>query len=70
LNRQKDFKTGKWSQLASNFLETALREDLERLKKIRAHRGIRHHWGHRVRGQRTKSTGRKGATVGVVKKKK
>jgi len=70
LNRQKDFKTGKWQQLASNYLETALREDLERLKKIRSHRGIRHHWGLRVRGQHTKSTGRRGATVGVVKKKK
>jgi len=47
-----------------------LREDLERLKKVRAHRGIRHHCGLRVRGQRTKSTGRRGATVGVIKKKK
>jgi len=70
LNRQKDFKTGKFSQLASNLLDTQLRDDLERLKKIRAHRGNRHHWGLRVRGQHTKSTGRRGATVGVVKKKK
>jgi len=70
LNRQKDFKTGKYQQLASNLLETALRDDLERLKKIRSHRGIRHHWGLRVRGQHTKSTGRRGATVGVMKKKK
>ena len=28
-----------------------MREDLERLKKIRAHRGLRHYWGVRVRGQ-------------------
>ena len=35
LNRQKDFKTGKFSQLASNLLDTQLRDDLERLKKIR-----------------------------------
>lgn len=26
-------------------LENKLREDLERLKKIRAHRGLRHYWG-------------------------
>ena len=34
-----------------------------------AHRGLRHYWGLRVRGQRTKTTGRKGRTVGVSKKK-
>jgi hypothetical protein len=34
-----------------------LRDDLERLKKIRAHRGLRHFWGLRVRGQHTKTTG-------------
>ncbi len=33
------------------------------------HRGLRHFWNLRVRGQRTKTTGRAGATVGVVKKK-
>lgn len=35
----------------------------------RSHRGIRHFRGLRVRGQRTKTTGRGGATVGVVRKK-
>merc|ERR1711934_876296 len=69
LNRKKDFKDGKFSQVASNILDMKLREDLERLKKIRAHRGLRHYWGLRVRGQRTKTTGRKGRTVGVSKKK-
>ncbi|RWS28767.1 hypothetical protein B4U80_10340 [Leptotrombidium deliense] len=69
LNRQKDIKDGKHSQVTSNPLETKLREDLERLKKIRAHRGLRHYWGLRVRGQHTKTTGRRGRTVGVSKKK-
>ena len=36
--------------IASNVLDTKLREDLERLKKIRSHRGLRHYWGLRVRG--------------------
>lgn len=45
LNRQKDSKEGKYSQVLSNGLDNVLREDLERLKKIRAHRGIRHYWG-------------------------
>ncbi|KAH0503017.1 40S ribosomal protein S18 [Microtus ochrogaster] len=50
-------------------LDNKLREDLERLKKIRAHRGLRHFWGLRVQGQHTKTTGRRGRTVGVSKKK-
>jgi len=70
LNRQRDFKDGTTTQLASNALDTKLREDLERMKKIRCHRGLRHFWGLKVRGQHTKSTGRGGASVGVVKKKK
>ena len=45
------------------------RDDLERLKKIRAHRGLRHYWGLTVRGQHTKTTGRAGKTVGVAKKR-
>jgi len=69
LNRKKDIKDGKFSQAVSNTLDMKLRDDLERMKKIRAHRGLRHYWGLRVRGQRTKTTGRKGRTVGVSKKK-
>ena len=69
LNRQKDYKTGTYSQLVSSQLDTKLREDLERLKKIRNHRGLRHYWGIKVRGQHTKTTGRRGRTVGVASKK-
>jgi small subunit ribosomal protein S18e len=64
LNRQKDYKDGRYLQLSSNALDTKLRDDLERLKKIRNHRGLRHYWGIRVRGQHTKTTGRRGKTVG------
>ncbi len=69
LNRRKDFKDGKTSQLSSNQIDQKMRDDLERLKKIRNHRGLRHYWGLRVRGQHTKTTGRRGKTVGVSKKK-
>ncbi|KAL0140953.1 40S ribosomal protein-like protein S18 [Mucor lusitanicus] len=69
LNRQKDIVDGKSSQVISNVLDTKYRDDLERLKKIRNHRGLRHYWGVRVRGQHTKTTGRRGRTVGVSKKK-
>lgn len=64
LNRQKDIVDGKYSQLTSSNLDSKLRENLEKLKEIRAHRGVRH-----VRGQHTKTTGRRGRTVGVSKKK-
>ncbi|CAN0411115.1 unnamed protein product, partial [Ectocarpus sp. 13 AM-2016] len=55
LNRQKDWKTGKTTQISSQTIDQKLRDDLERLKKIRSHRGIRHYWGVRVRGQHTKT---------------
>lgn len=45
LNRQRDIRDGKFSQLLANQLDHKLREDLERMKKIRAHRGLRHYWG-------------------------
>mmetsp|Transcript_24192 Transcript_24192/g.43313 ORF Transcript_24192/g.43313 Transcript_24192/m.43313 type:complete len:154 (-) Transcript_24192:606-1067(-) len=69
LNRQKDHTTGKFSQLTSSSIDTAFRDDLVRLQKIRNHRGLRHYWGLRVRGQHTKTTGRAGKTVGPTKKK-
>jgi len=70
LNRQKDHKEGKYSQAVSNHLDTAFRDDIERMKKIRLHRGLRHYWNIRVRGQHTKTTGRRGKTVGMAKKER
>nr|BAC24851.1 ribosomal protein S18-like [Oryza sativa Japonica Group]BAD30794.1 ribosomal protein S18-like [Oryza sativa Japonica Group] len=67
--QKKDYKDGRFSQVVSNALDMKLRDDLERLKKIRNHRGLRHYWGLRVRGQHTKTTGRRGKTVGVSKKR-
>ena len=69
LNRVKDPKDGATMQCLSNQVDNKIREDLERLKKMRNHRGLRHMWGLRVRGQHTKTTGRRGRTVGVSKKK-
>merc|ERR1711865_193463 len=68
LTRQRDYKDGKTSQVISNHLDTKMRDDLERLKKIRNHRGLRHYWGLTVRGQHTKTTGRKKAAL-VAKRK-
>ena len=69
LNRQKDFKTGEYRQNVANELQNALREDLVRLKKIRCHRGIRHYCKLKVRGQHTKTTGRRGNSAIAGKKK-
>merc|ERR1711881_41230 len=69
LNRQRDWKDGKDSQMTSNNLDNKLREDIERMKKIRLHRGIRHWWGYPVKGQKTKTSGRHGRTRGVLRKK-
>ncbi|KAF7458617.1 40S ribosomal protein S18 [Cryptosporidium felis] len=69
LNRQRDVKDGKYKHITSNNLEASLREDLERLKKIRSHRGLRHHWGVRVRGQHTKTTGRGSRAAAATKKR-
>jgi len=41
------------------------RHDINRLKMIESYRGIRHKRGQKVRGQRTKSTGRTEGTIGV-----
>mmetsp|Transcript_4887 Transcript_4887/g.6448 ORF Transcript_4887/g.6448 Transcript_4887/m.6448 type:complete len:156 (+) Transcript_4887:58-525(+) len=65
LNRQRDRKTNKMMQIVSNELVQKMREDFERMKKIRLHRALRHIWGIKVRGQHTKTTGRKGRNLGI-----
>lgn len=69
LNRRKDLSTGEDKHIAGADLLLVHREDINLLKKIRCYRGIRHERGLKVRGQRTRSTGRKGTVVGVTKKK-
>eukprot|EP01053_Blabericola_migrator_P003159 Blabericola_migrator_1__3158@NODE_1922_length_3555_cov_190_978211_g1229_i0_p3_GENE_NODE_1922_length_3555_cov_190_978211_g1229_i0NODE_1922_length_3555_cov_190_978211_g1229_i0_p3_ORF_typecomplete_len157_score30_92Ribosomal_S13/PF00416_22/2_6e49DUF2746/PF10874_8/2_5e03DUF2746/PF10874_8/0_0093PP28/PF10252_9/1_2e04PP28/PF10252_9/0_25_NODE_1922_length_3555_cov_190_978211_g1229_i029133383 len=70
LNRQRDFKDGQNKHVVANGVDAALRDDLERLKKIRSNRGLRHFWGFRVRGQHTKTTGRYGLAAHLSKLKK
>lgn len=70
LNRRKDYYTGEDKHLIGSEIDLTFREDINRLRKIRSYRGIRHERGHKVRGQRTKSTGRRGVVVGVRRKKR
>lgn len=65
LNRRNDFETGETSHLIESDLTMKLRDDLNRMKKTRSYKGRRHEVGLPVRGQRTKSTFRKGSSVGV-----
>ena len=69
INRRNDVTTGEYKHLFGSDITLTIKEDINTLKKIRAYRGIRHERGLKVRGQRTKSTGRKGTIVGVKKKK-
>ncbi|MFQ6106992.1 MAG: 30S ribosomal protein S13 [Thermoplasmata archaeon] len=68
LNRRKDFDTGMDYHIIGGDLDISLRDDVNLMKKIRCYRGIRHEMGQKVRGQRTRSNGRSGLTVGVMKK--
>ncbi|MHC1623107.1 MAG: 30S ribosomal protein S13 [Candidatus Methanospirareceae archaeon] len=69
LNRRKDLLSGEDKHIMGSDQMLQLREDINLLRKIRSYRGIRHERGLKVRGQRTKSTGRKGLVVGVIRKK-
>lgn len=69
-NRRKDYESGKDLHLISSDLIFKVKQDIEREKKIKSWKGIRHALGLKVRGQRTHTTGRLGATVGVSKKAK
>jgi len=69
LNRRGDIETGADIHVMGMDLNMTLREDLDLMKKMRSYKGIRHERGLRVRGQRTRSTGRTGAIVGVSRKK-
>ena len=68
VNRPHDWETGVDLHLFGPDVDLRLRDDLNRMKMIRCYRGIRHEQGQKVRGQRTRSNGRTGLTVGVVKK--
>lgn len=69
MNRRKDVETGQDKHVMGMDLAMILREDLDLMKKMRSYKGIRHERGLRVRGQKTRSTGRTGAIVGVSRKK-
>jgi len=68
LNRQRDDDTGAASHLVMNELAFASRQDIQKEKEMKTWIGWRHSIGQKVRGQRNRTTGRSGMTVGVMKK--
>jgi len=67
LNRRKDVETGEDKHLLTSDIAFTVRNDVEREKTSGSWRGYRHMFGLKVRGQRTRCTGRKGGAVGVAK---
>jgi len=69
LNRRKDPEDGKYVHLIGNDLALKLRGDVQREISARSWRGTRHQTRKgKVRGQRTRSTGRGGLAVGVIRR--
>jgi small subunit ribosomal protein S13 len=68
LNRRKDMETGEDMHVIMNDLIFSVKTDVEREKKVYTWRGYRHSYGQKVRGQKTRNTGRTGMAVGVLRK--
>ena len=67
LNRRQDMQTGEDMHLVTSDIAFNIRNDVEREKALFSWRGYRHMYGLKVRGQRTRCSGRKGGAVGVAK---
>ena len=68
VNRPRDWETGLDLHAFGADVEIHRWDDINRMKMIRSYKGVRHEDGQKVRGQRTRSNGRTGLTVGVIKK--
>lgn len=69
LNRRKDLSSGEDKHFTGSDLTLVIKNDIDDLRKTKSYRGIRHALGLKTRGQHTKTTGRRGQTVGVRRKK-
>jgi len=68
VNRRKDPETGKDVYLSGSDLDVARKFDIQKMVDMKSYKGVRHMLGLPVRGQRTRSSFRKGRVVGVVRK--
>jgi small subunit ribosomal protein S13 len=68
-NRRKDSQTGRDLHILGSDLTLREREDIDLMRETRSWKGERHSRGLKVRGQRTKTTARKGRSVGVSRRR-
>ncbi len=64
-NHRNDFFDGGTTHQTGSELDLTRQQDINRMKMINSYKGMRHKRGQKVRGQRTKSTGRTEGTIGV-----
>jgi small subunit ribosomal protein S13 len=69
VNRQLDFETGEDMHIVGVDLDIRRKDDINMMKMIRSYKGVRHEEGQKVRGQRTRSNGRTGLTLGVMRQR-
>ena len=69
VNRQRDLQSNEDAHIIGTEVRLTRDDDVARLASIKTYRGIRHRSGHKGRGQRLRSNGRSGSTLGVERKK-
>ena len=70
LNRRKDRETGSNIHLLGPDLVLQKKSDIDDMGRIRSWKGFRHSQGLKVRGQRTKTTGRRKRASGIRRKRR
>jgi small subunit ribosomal protein S13 len=70
LNRSRDVQTGIDKHLIGSDLVFQTKTDIENMKKVKSWRGFRHAYGLKVRGQRTRTTARRGKSISVRRKRR
>jgi small subunit ribosomal protein S13 len=67
-NRRKDLDSGEDKHMHGSDLTLRQKMDIDFQRSVKSWIGVRHSFGLKVRGQRTRTCGRKGKAVGVKKK--
>jgi small subunit ribosomal protein S13 len=68
LNRQRDAETSQSAHFIGTDLSFRVKQDITSEKDLNTWKGYRHTYGQKVRGQRSRTTGRTGMSVGVLRK--
>ena len=68
VNRKKDIESGKDMHVSGPDVDVSIKFDVQRMIDKKTYKGTRHMLGLPVRGQRTRSSFRRGKTVGVIRK--